>query len=51
VYDRASIDTAADHRSSEPELLLLGIEEVPLDEIVNADVDELGEVLARLIRR
>lgn len=51
VYDRSSIDISPEHRSSEPELLLLGIEEIPLDEIVNVDVDELGEVLARLIRK
>jgi protein phosphatase len=51
VYDRASIDTSSDGRASEPELLLLGIEEIPIDEIVGAEVEELGAVLARLIRR
>ncbi|MFO0571473.1 MAG: protein phosphatase 2C domain-containing protein [Polyangiaceae bacterium] len=51
VYDRASVDTQRDVRSSEPELLLLGIEEIPLDELRSRDVDELSEVLARIIRR
>jgi len=51
VYDRSSVDIPAEQRASEPELLLLGIEEVELDEIVGVDVDELGEVLARLIRK
>ncbi len=51
VYDRSSIDWHGDDQASGPELLLLGIEEVPLDEIVGAEVDELGSVLERLLRK
>lgn len=51
VYDRSSIDWSPDDRASAPELLLLGIEEIPLDELVGADVDELGKVLERLLRK
>lgn len=51
VYDRSSIDTSAASRASEPELLLLGIEEVALEDIVGADVDDLGAALERLLRK
>ncbi|MBK7584062.1 MAG: serine/threonine-protein phosphatase [Myxococcales bacterium] len=51
VYDRASFDSLPSAHPSDPEILLLGIEEIPLEEIRNAELDELGAVLARLIRR
>ena len=51
VYDRSSIDWSPDDSASAPEVLLLGIEELALDEIVGADVDELGAVLERLLRK
>lgn len=49
VYDRSSVDIPAAQRASEPELLLLGIEEIALGDLVSGDVEELSQVLARLM--